>query len=717
MGNVNVLQEVKHNLQCCTKKGGSAVPCCLEGQEERVHQIPGGPTSYSSASGTEKDGSNANVVNHRFPIGFHAVNPLDFQVFPHHEDASDFAVPVPSARDDFANHPLQDVPTPMPLHDYGQTAAWHSPPDPLQARATDDFMRLIAVTKGKMISEVKEKTGTNKGSMYGGRDTKLPAYTPGKHVPCLALINPKSGAKVGKDVLSVARHCLIHQHRFFNVIDTVKDTARGGLLDVLRLELTAAKEEAKQMKPPTRPRIISGGGDGTGSFTLHMIFKALQADNSRAADGLGDTGNGFIWTDKEMQESFPAIAQMPLGSANDFANISGWGQKFPGSVNCCRSSCAFCSVFVNRRTKAYRFSYLVRWMEVLMDPATQVVNFDVWGIMPAAGATQVNFKLAELGGKPGRNPKTKVDGKWQFAMKQAGMPTPFFVLLYFSTGFGGQLISRFNLNRRSTPFRNRLEYIRQVVNMVFERVPPQINLRTGGVKVDCSVNKGADGEQASAYFPPRRAKSKNARGHRYREVGFYNINWQAHALHGADRAPLMRRCCWSKNRRPVKFNDGLIDMYRMRFKSYLKNPGTRMQTDKKKDMLLTFEASQGKGIFVQYDGEGRFAFSPTGDRFMIYIRKVLTIPLVVGPHANAKIVGDLKDEPRGTFEMYGETPEQKEQVRFRVLKSLRGDLDKELNATAEEMTAAKLPLYKAPYDHVNERPPAPSAPKKFHNAN
>ena len=40
----------------------------------------------------------------------------------------------------------------------------------------------------------------------------------------------------------------------------------------------------------------------------------------------------------------------------------------------------------------------------------------------------------------------------------------------------------------------------------------------------------------------------------------------------------------------VRFNDGLLDMYRMRFKSYFKNPGVRMQTDKRKDMAMTFEA-------------------------------------------------------------------------------------------------------------------------------
>ena len=33
-------------------------------------------------------------------------------------------------------------------------------------------------------------------------------------------------------------------------------------------------------------------------------------------EGLQDTGNGFIWTDQEMADFFPALAQMPLGLIN-----------------------------------------------------------------------------------------------------------------------------------------------------------------------------------------------------------------------------------------------------------------------------------------------------------------------------------------------------------------------------------------------------------------
>merc|ERR1712093_788993 len=93
-------------------------------------------------------------------------------------------------------------------------------------------------------------------------------------------------------------------------------------------------------------------------------------------------------------------------------------------------------------------------------------------------------------------------------------------------------------------------------------------------------------------------------------------------------------------RAPAKFNDGRLDMLRMKFRSVLKNPGVNFQTDKKKDMTLNFEGDQGKGIFFQWDGESRFAFSPTGDSFNIHIRKVLNIPVVLGPFFDEKLSGD-----------------------------------------------------------------------------
>lgn len=710
--------------------------CCMQGGVERIHNVTcdmSGPTSHSSSGGEynpDRQQAGAQVVGH-LPHGFESIHKYMpsgslYEVNPSQRQQEQ---PPPTSYIDglqgqvlppvSPNGMMNGMMVPPPVSPMHANSAWKNhfdpthPPDVMAAAQFDGpqgYAKLIALSRAKMTSPPNEaETKNTKNNKYGGRDAAFPKYELGRHVPTLALINPMSGAKVGRDILTVARYCPVYQDRFFDIVGVVKDGGRGGLLDVFRMELNAAKDEA--LKMGTRPRIISGGGDGTGSFTLTVIFKALAADNSRANEGLRDTGNGFIWTDDEMRVSFPAIAQMPLGSANDFANISGWGQQFPGSANCCFSGCGGCFAGCSKWTKKRRLRVLLKWLEAIMEPATQVSNFDVWGIMPAAGTDKCNFKLAELGGKRGRNPKSK----GQLAMKEAPPNVPFFILLYFSTGFGAYLCARFSINRRTTPFRNRLEYVRQALGMITERCPPQLNLRTSGVRIDCHGPKGGDGEadltQAQAYFPPRRGK--RTKGSRYREVGFYNVNWQAHALHGADRAPLMRRLFFGKARRPVKFNDGLLDMYRMRFKSYFKNPGVRMQTDKRKDMAMTFEAKPGKGVFVQYDGESRFAFSPTGDSLNIYIRKVLNIPIVIGPYCKESLTGNLKEERGVSFEFGGETPEMKQQVRMRLLKSIRGELDAELNATPEEISAANIPMYQPPHEGGT---PAPKNPKTFYNA-
>jgi len=719
MGNSSTsIDEVNTVLQsCCTpahaaatvKVGvdvGNHIGECCEGHGDRglVHYLPCGPSTYPSYSSSYPRVS--------FLYDEHFGEKADIPTLEQKSKKKvkwDLLSPPPDLPKDGESLLWDPRPQGEPPARQGMSSPWqvvanpdpdHASPWPLlesdqadakQFAGPEGLERLLAERRSQMAQTTRQQEAYNKrNNKYGAKDACLPKFDKSRHVPTLALINPMSGAKVGRDILSLARQSPIYSDRFFDIVATCQDAGRGGLLDLFRIELNAAKEEASKLN--TRPRVISGGGDGTGSFTLHMVFLALQADNSRAEEGLKDTGNGFIWSDEEMASSFPAIAQMPLGSANDFANIIGWGQKFPGSTNSCRSVCSGCSATCNRWTRQRRLKSLLRWMEIIIDPATQVSNFDVWGIMPSSGADACNFKLCELGGQRGRNPKTKVDGKQQLTMKEAGRPTPFFILLYFSTGFGAYLCSRFSINRRSTPFRNRLEYIRQILGMVTERSPPQVNCRTQGVRINCSGGRGGDG-QASAYFPPRRGKK--TKGSRYREVGFYNINWQAHLLHGADRAPLIRRCFFGRHRRPVKFNDGLLDMYRMRFKSYFKNPGSKMQTDKRKDMTLTFEATQGKGIFVQYDGEARFVFSPTGEQFSIHIRKVLNIPVVIGPYCKESLTGNLKEQQPVTFEMCGDTSLEKDRVRARILKSLRGELDPELNATSDEIKEAQLPLFEA----------------------
>jgi len=519
---------------------------------------------------------------------------------------------------------------------------------------------------------MRENTAcTNIPANRYGMDAALPHFVRGRHVPLLGLINPMSGAMAGMDILSVCKTTSYYQERIFNIRDVITGQRKGGYLDVFRLELCKAREEARAMD--TRPRLISGGGDGTGSFALFIVFLALKADNSRLEDGLADTGNGFIWTDEEMSESFPALAQMPLGSANDFANILGWGQKYPGNrkTACCQS-------------RQYAASMLSKWFEAVIDADSKIANFDLWGIMPPPGKETCDFKLGELQGIRGRCPNKHVDGKRQVHLAEAGKPVPFFICLYFSAGFGAYMTARFQINRHKTPITNRAEYVKQAVGIVKEKTPPQLQLRLNGVAIDC---------EGEPYFPPRRAQGNRGRG--YREVGFYNINWQAHALHGADRASIGKRCACgsSSSRRPVSFNDGLLDMFRWKLTSFFKNPGPRMQTDKKRDMLLRYEGERGQGVFFQWDGEARFAFSPDAQPFHIFIRKVCNIPVVIGPYHNRRLTGDTDNGERVTFGFCGDTAEDREKVRQRILQGVRGELDAELNATRDELQQANFPLF------------------------
>jgi len=399
------------------------------------------------------------------------------------------------------------------------------------------------------------------------------------------------------------------------------------------------------------------------SFALSILFAALAADDSRVDEGLRDSGNGFIWTDEDIENFFPALAQMPLGTANDFGHVLGWGQKYPGSQD---------------RSELDMLRSLQAWVQGAISPASKVVNFDMWGILPEEGADKCNFKLCELTGKKGMDPRVQVDGKPQLLMKEAGLPVPFIVCLYFSVGFGAEIVSRFQMNRRDRPWKNKLEYFKQGLGIVTQSRPPQVGSRLMGVEVDC---------EGGGYFPPQRG-GDNDKGRLYREVGFYNINWQANMVHGADRAPACARLC--STREPVMFNDGRVDMYRMKFRSLVKNPGLKFQTDKREDMTLTYRGHAGQGIFFQWDGEARFAFSSTGQPIHIHIRRVLNVPVVLGPWFDPKVTGDPDNGQPVRFHFCGSTHAAREQVRQRILKSVRGELDSELNATQDEIRGACL---------------------------
>lgn len=109
-------------------------------------------------------------------------------------------------------------------------------------------------------------------------------------------------------------------------------------------------------------------------------------------------------------------------------------------------------------------------------------------------------------------------------------------------------------------------------------------------------------------------------------------------------------------------------------------------------MLLKYSGKKGQGVFFQWDGEARFAFSPTGDEFHIFIRKVMTVPVVLGPYHDKRLTGNVIDGQPVEFGFFGDSDEEKEKVRRRVLQSVRGELDSELNATREEIGAGSFIL-------------------------
>lgn len=536
-------------------------------------------------------------------------------------------------------------------------------------RRASELADLLELSRNQLRGPLNQlETDIGPANRFGNA-AELPAFIPGVHVPILALINPFSGGAAGRDILSIASRSPYYQNRFFNIINVVKDQRRGGLLDVFRIELCNAKDEAKALG--TRARVISGGGDGTASFALFIIFAALRADESRADESLADTGNGFIWTDDELTECFPALAQMPLGSANDFGHTLGWGQKYPGDENIgsCGGGCG-------GRPRA--LFALQLWIEAVMAPASRIVNFDVFGIMPLDGQDSCDFKVCELTGRRGPNPKVQVDGMQHLLMKEASTPVPLFCCLYFSTGFAAYMTARFQLNRRRKALHNKLEYARQAAGILLERVPPQLNIGLEGVEIFCAGDR---------YFPPR-AEEGNS-GRKYREVGFMNINWQGGMAHGSDRAPACARVC--STREPAKFNDGMMDMYRLKLASAVKNPGLQIQTDKREGgMTMTYTGGQGKGVFFQWDGESRFAFSPGGRPFNIHIRKIINIPVVLGPEYNPRITGDPYNDQPVHFGFSGDTLAQRTAVRRRILRNVQGELNSELNATHLDIRNAGL---------------------------
>mmetsp|Transcript_71056 Transcript_71056/g.170223 ORF Transcript_71056/g.170223 Transcript_71056/m.170223 type:complete len:509 (-) Transcript_71056:65-1591(-) len=493
-------------------------------------------------------------------------------------------------------------------------------------------------------------------------DLQLKPWDAETCAPCVGLINPKSGGKMGEPILEVCQRTDYYKDRIFHIIQVVKG---GDDFTNFRKQLCEAKNAAAAKNDPAfRPRLIVGGGDGTASFGLMIVFKALLAD-AAAGEGYGDKGNGFHWTDEELEKYFPALVQMPLGTGNDLGGVLGWGRKHPGHA-------AMGGVQAHG-------SNLQKWFEAAVARSSPMVNFDVWGFMPPPGEEVMNVKLCELA------KMEKIQGREHCVMKPADVVVPFLVLLYSSFGFSGQVISEFQLVRHDSQAENFREYVKLIPSLLFSSEPPELRSGMEGFSIENGPGEAPNPRDGSnRYFPPRQTRKAKS----YGEVGFLNINsYGGGSLQAADRASFSRRWCMCGAGREVASpSDGMMDFFRTRYARTNLKTGSLMQVDKKRNVTFKFEPAKGKGVFMQYDGEGRYVFSPDGSEWRMDVHQVLRVPFVLGPGATVK----RTVEPI-SFQIVGEG-EEKKRIARRIVRWVHGDLVKELNATAEDIRQAGLPI-------------------------
>jgi len=494
-------------------------------------------------------------------------------------------------------------------------------------------------------------------------DLKLKPWDPAVHAPCLGLINPASGPKKGQPILEVCANSDYYKDRVFNIVEVFKGSFKGGEQFVnFRAMLNDAKAKAIEKNDPKfRPRLLIGGGDGTASFALTVFFKTVAA-----AEGFPDTGNGFFWTDDEMEKYFPALIQMPLGTGNDLGRALGWGPKYPGFTKspCCQES--------------LHGKNLVNWLDMALSVNTPFVTFDVWGLMPPPGEDCMPVKVCEL------VKVTKVDGKKQCVMKPADPVAPFLIFLYLSFGFIAQVVSRFQPNRKSSQIANKIEMTKATIQIMLGRRAAQVTAGMEGLSISNLPGEPNEKNGTDRYFPPRDTRKASS----YKDAGILNANsFVGGNINGADRASCCNRyfLCGS-GRKTVDPTDGKCDFFRERLYGTLAKTGNRLMTDKKNGGIVRFAAKKGQGMFFQFDGEGRFAFHPDGEEWRMDIKQVLKVPMVV---ARSFRRNDTDTNPK--FEIPG-TAEEKAATKARLMKWVAGGLVGELNATAEEIQRAGFPL-------------------------
>lgn len=498
------------------------------------------------------------------------------------------------------------------------------------------------------------------------KDLQLIAFDPAVHAPCVGLINPKSGPRKGAPILEVCQRTDYFKDRIFDIVEVFKGSFKkeagyGEHFINFRAMLNEAKAKATEKNDPKfRPRLFCGGGDGTASFALTIFFRSVSPDPD---GGLPDTGNGFNWSDDDMKKYFPALIQMPLGTGNDLGRALGWGAKYPG-YGCCGGA-------------GSRGKRLQNWMDQALRVTTPVVNFDVFGFMPPPGEETMQVKVCQL------DVVKKVNGKKHCVMREADKVAPFLIFLYCSFGFIAQVVSRFENHRTKSQLMNKVQMSIKTAEIILGFRPKELKSGMDGMSVYNLPGEANEKNGTDRYFPPRDGRHRRS----YYDVGLMNANsFVGGQLHGADRAGCMTRWCkCGAGRSYVDPTDGKADFFRERLARTICKTGSLLQTDKKIGGSFKYDAAPGQGQFFQFDGEGRFAFSPDGAEWRIDIKHALVVPMVVSPKFK-KTAAEVK------FEFCGDTPEEVARVKNRVCKWASGGLVSELNATPEEIMRATFPM-------------------------
>jgi len=172
------------------------------------------------------------------------------------------------------------------------------------------------------------------------------------------------------------------------------------------------------------------------------------------------------------------------------------------------------------------------------------------------------------------------------------------------------------MNRTESRIGNFLEYATQISTGLLGSSKKHINLT--GIKVHaCSEDDGKH-----VYFPPPHRPGK---GSDYQTLGFLNVNSFAGGNLRAQESAL--------------FDDGQLDLFRQ--KDFIGNAmrrGMQYKTLKQKEAVFKIPSSL-LGVHCQYDGEARFAFQPQGEDFELDVKRVMQIPVAIGPDTSEPIFG------------------------------------------------------------------------------